>query len=180
MVNNLMDNLGIRRSSGQANPTLQPDSETHHRNSNYISNDYHDHVIQQLSESFKVHDLCLIGSRGSGKSTLVMELAKRLSLDIEPIMLYQVIFFYLSYFHLVHFILIIISNDLYFQDMTARDLLQQRSTMPNGDTVWRPSPLLTAAMEGKIAVMDGLHRLNTGTLFSIHRYFDCDLGSGLL
>lgn len=55
--------------------------------------------------------------------------------------------------------------------MTARDLLQQRSTLPNGDTVWRPSALLNSAIEGKMAILDGLHRLNTGTLFTIHRYF---------
>jgi len=55
--------------------------------------------------------------------------------------------------------------------MTARDLLQQRSTLPNGDTVWRPSALLNSAIEGKMAILDGLHRLNTGTLFTIHRFF---------
>lgn len=54
--------------------------------------------------------------------------------------------------------------------MTARDLVQQRSTLPNGDTIWRPSALLKAAIEGKIAVLDGLHRINTGTLFTIQRY----------
>lgn len=53
--------------------------------------------------------------------------------------------------------------------MTARDLLQQRSTQPNGDTVWRPSALLKAAIDGRIAVMDGLHRINSGTLFTIQR-----------
>ena len=42
--------------------------------------------------------------------------------------------------------------------------------MENGDTVWRPSPLLSAAIHGKIAVMDGLHRLNSGTLFTIRRF----------
>lgn len=54
--------------------------------------------------------------------------------------------------------------------MTARDLLQQRTTLSNGDTVWRPSPLLKAAFEGKIVVMDGLHRMNAGTLSTIQRY----------
>jgi hypothetical protein len=53
--------------------------------------------------------------------------------------------------------------------MTSRDLLQQRSTLPNGDTVWTPSALLKAAIDGKIAVLDGLHRINTGTLFTIQR-----------
>lgn len=30
--------------------------------------------------------------------------------------------------------------------MTARDLLQQRYTLANGDTAWRPSVLLEAAL----------------------------------
>ena len=30
--------------------------------------------------------------------------------------------------------------------MTARDLLQQRTTLANGDTIWRFSPLVEAAI----------------------------------
>ena len=48
----------------------------------------------------------------------------------------------------------------HLQDMTARDLLQQRYTLPNGDTAWRPSPLVTAALEGKLVILDGIHRIN--------------------
>ena len=44
--------------------------------------------------------------------------------------------------------------------MTSRDLLQQRTTQPNGDTIWRYSPLVTAALEGKMAVLDGVHRIH--------------------
>ena len=54
--------------------------------------------------------------------------------------------------------------------MTSRDLLQQRMTLPNGDTAWRPSPLVTAAMEGSLAVLDGVHRVNAGTFAVLHRY----------
>lgn len=57
------------------------------------------------------------------------------------------------------------------QDMTARDLLQQRYTLPNGDTAWRPSPLVTAAIEGKLLLLDGIHRVNLGTLAVLSRYF---------
>ncbi|XP_026544257.1 von Willebrand factor A domain-containing protein 8, partial [Notechis scutatus] len=55
------------------------------------------------------------------------------------------------------------------QDMTARDLLQQRYTLPNGDTSWRPSPLVTAALQGKLLILDGLHRVNPGTLAVLQR-----------
>ena len=63
---------------------------------------------------------------------IVKKLAGLLGYEMEPIMLYQ--------------------------DMTARDLLQQRTTLPSGDTVWRYSPLVQAALEGKMAVLDGVHR----------------------
>lgn len=53
--------------------------------------------------------------------------------------------------------------------MTARDLLQQRYTLPNGDTAWRPSPLVSAAMEGKLLLLDGIHRVNQGTLAVLSR-----------
>ena len=59
----------------------------------------------------------------------------------------------------------------HFKDMTARDLLQQRYTLPNGDTAWRPSPLVTAAIEGKLLLLDGIHRVNLGTLAVLSRYF---------
>ena len=55
------------------------------------------------------------------------------------------------------------------QDMTARDLLQQRITLPNGDTSWRYSPLVMAALEGNIAELDGIHRVNPGTLAVLQR-----------
>lgn len=53
--------------------------------------------------------------------------------------------------------------------MTARDLLQQRYTLPNGDTAWRPSPLVTASIEGKLLILDGIHRVNFGTLSVLSR-----------
>lgn len=56
------------------------------------------------------------------------------------------------------------------QDMTGRDLLQQRITLANGDTSWRYSPLVMAALEGSIAELDGIHRVNPGTLAILQRY----------
>ncbi|BFZ13746.1 hypothetical protein BsWGS_16785 [Bradybaena similaris] len=60
------------------------------------------------------------------------------------------------------------------RDMTSRDLLQQRSTLPNGDMVWGPSPLVTAALEGSLAVLDGVHRVNAGSFSVFHRSVLCD------
>ena len=90
-----------------------------------------------------MHDFCIIGPRGCGKSVIIERLAQILGYEIEPVILYQ--------------------------DMTARDLLQQRTTLTNGDTIWRYSPLVMAALEGKMAVLDGIHRVHKGTLAVLHR-----------
>ncbi|KAJ8256112.1 hypothetical protein COCON_G00199760 [Conger conger] len=96
-----------------------------------------------MMQSHLVKDLCLMGPKGCGKSVIAREFAEMLGYTIEPIMLYQ--------------------------DMTARDLLQQRFTLPNGDTAWRPSPLVSAAREGRLVLLDGIHRVNLGTLAVLAR-----------
>nr|XP_061799830.1 von Willebrand factor A domain-containing protein 8-like [Nerophis lumbriciformis] len=109
----------------------------------FISTPSHTQLIADMMQSHMVKDMCLIGTKGCGKSVIAKEFAAILGYSIEPVMLYQ--------------------------DMTARDLLQQRFTLPNGDTAWRPSPLVTAAMEGKLLLLDGIHRVNLGTLAVLSR-----------
>ncbi|KAG7255151.1 hypothetical protein CRUP_037223, partial [Coryphaenoides rupestris] len=104
----------------------------------FISTPSHAQLLSDMMTSHMVKDMCLIGAKGCGKSVIAREFAEMLGYDMEPFMLYQ--------------------------DMTCRDLLQQRYTMPNGDTAWRPSPLVTAALEGKLLLLDGIHRVNLGTL----------------
>ena len=53
--------------------------------------------------------------------------------------------------------------------MTARDLLQQRSTKQDGDTIWVNSPLIQAAIEGKLALLDGLDQVHSSTLAVVFR-----------
>ncbi|XP_014326008.2 von Willebrand factor A domain-containing protein 8 [Xiphophorus maculatus] len=109
----------------------------------FINTPSHSQLLAEMMQSHMVKDLCLIGAKGCGKSVIAREFAEMLGYSIEPVMLYQ--------------------------DMTARDLLQQRYTLPNGDTAWRPSPLVTAAMEGKLLILDGIHRVNLGTLAVLSR-----------
>ena len=87
--------------------------------------------------------MAIIGERGVGKQTLGRELSRLLDQPVEPILLYQ--------------------------DMSSRDLLQQRDTDVNGNTVWRHSPLVKAAVEGRLALIDGIDRLYPGTLALIQR-----------
>ncbi|MGH0118030.1 UNVERIFIED_CONTAM: hypothetical protein FKN15_047035 [Acipenser sinensis] len=110
---------------------------------NFIRTPSHDRLLAEMMQSHMVKDMCLIGGKGSGKSVIAKEFSEMLGYNVEPIMLYQ--------------------------DMTARDVLQQRYTLPNGDTAWRPSPLVTAAQEGKLVLLDGIHRVNLGTLSVLSR-----------
>jgi hypothetical protein len=54
-------------------------------------------------------------------------------------------------------------------------LIQQRTTLPNGDTIWQNSPLVAAALEGKMALLDGIHKIHPSTLAVIHRYMFLNL-----
>ncbi|XP_050442272.1 von Willebrand factor A domain-containing protein 8 [Adelges cooleyi] len=108
-----------------------------------IKTNYQDVVLSDLALSHSANDICIVGPRGCGKTAIVNQFAAILNYDVETISLYQ--------------------------DLTSRDLIQQRTTLPNGDTVWKYSPLVVAAIEGKLAVLDGLHRLHSSTLSILHR-----------
>lgn len=121
-----------------------PEKNISSNNATYIETNYQNNLLMEMLETYQVADFCLIGPRGCGKSLLIERLAEMLGKEIESIVLYQ--------------------------DMTARDLLQQRTTLDNGDTIWQLSPLIKAAIEGKIAVLDGIHRIHPSTLSVLHRY----------
>ncbi|KAF7279849.1 hypothetical protein GWI33_006657 [Rhynchophorus ferrugineus] len=112
-------------------------------NGDYVSTDYQQRVLESMLETAKSADFCLIGPSGSGKTMLLKQMSFILDKELENIVLYQ--------------------------DMTARDLIQQRTTQENGDTVWAFSPLVKAAISGKIAVLDGIHRIHPSTLSVLHR-----------
>ncbi|XP_074632889.1 von Willebrand factor A domain-containing protein 8-like isoform X1 [Acropora palmata] len=109
----------------------------------FVMTKSHSKLLADMLESHSVHDFCLVGPKGCGKSVLVQQFADFLGYNIEPVVLYK--------------------------DMTSRDLLQQRITLANGDTSWRYSPLILAALEGSIAELDGIHRVNPGTLAVLQR-----------
>lgn len=111
--------------------------------SQFVGTNYQNYLLSEIIQSYAVGDICLIGSRGSGKSILITQIAQMLNQHVEPMVLYQ--------------------------DMTARDFVQQRTTTPTGDTVWRDSPLIRAAKSGNIAVLDGIHRIHSSTISVLHR-----------
>jgi MoxR-like ATPase len=68
-----------------------------------------------------------------------------------------------------------------YSDLTARDLLQRRTTDVDGSTTWTDSPLVIAARAGDVCVLDGVERLDVQTLLSLKRFFqdgDVDLPDG--
>ncbi|XP_046413785.1 von Willebrand factor A domain-containing protein 8 [Neodiprion fabricii] len=111
--------------------------------SEFVETNYQSNLLARMMRSHLATDFCLIGPKGCGKSTTVKRLAQILGYQIEPIVLYQ--------------------------DMTSRDLIQQRTTLPNGDTIWIDSPLVQAALDGKLAILDGIHRIHPSTLAVVYR-----------
>lgn len=95
---------------------------------NFIMNDYHssqlvDMILNHSAES----DFCLIGAQGSGKTELIKQFSNLLDYNVQTVHLYK--------------------------DMSARDLLQQRITLTNGDTKWHNSPIVDAAINGDLIVL---------------------------
>lgn len=87
--------------------------------------------------------LCLLGPKGSGKSAIAREFCR-----------------VLNYTH--------IAFPLY-QELTSRDLLQRRITDVHGNTAWTDSPLVQAARQGAVCVLDGIDRLDIHALCSLRR-----------
>ncbi|EMP34365.1 hypothetical protein UY3_08478 [Chelonia mydas] len=136
----------------------------------FMKTSSHKQLLAEMMQSHMVKDMCLIGGKGCGKTVIAKEFANMLGYNIEPVMLYQ----YRVSEPLAEELLQLDSRCYFFVhnstfDMTARDLVQQRYTLPNGDTAWRPSPLVTAALDGKLVILDGIHRVNSGTLAVLQR-----------
>jgi MoxR-like ATPase len=116
----------------------------HEAAAHYVALPYHEDVLGQL---VFFHSLArpligtVLGPRGSAKSVL----AKRLAGVLH----------YAAFFFPLH------------RDVTSNDLLMRRATKPNGDTVWLPSPLLTACLRGGLCVLDGVDSVPASTLASL-------------
>lgn len=123
---------------GDTHPSLPLQGEN--QNSTEVLQTEHHRLLSQMLQSHAIgRNLCLIGDKGSGKSFMARLFAR--ALGYAPV---EVMFL--------------------FQDMTARDLLQRRSTDNAGATTWQPTPLTNAIIHGRLAVLDGIHRLPLGTI----------------
>lgn len=122
----------------------------------FVETDLHAAILGEMIQDHAAgSDLCVLGEKGSGKSDLARLFAHRLGYATELFSL--------------------------FKDMTARDLLQRRSTDSKGNTSWEDSPLVHAARNGHIAVLDGVHRLGSDSLGVLQRLVqdrEIDLADG--
>ncbi|KAG3117084.1 hypothetical protein PI125_g4104 [Phytophthora idaei] len=122
----------------------------------FVETDTHSTLLAEMIQDHAVgSDLCVLGAKGSGKSALVRLFAHRMGYATELFSL--------------------------FKDMTARDLLQRRSTDSHGNTQWGDSPLIHAARNGHLAVLDGVHRLGSDSLGVLQRLIqdrEIDLADG--
>ena len=93
-------------------------------------------------------DVCLCGWRGVGKTALARCFADALGYRVRTIFCYK--------------------------DMGARDFLQRRVTDDRGNTGWKDSALVDAALRGDLAVLDGVDRLPRGLLYATLARLVCD------
>ena len=99
-------------------------------------------------------DLCLrahpqhvliVGERGWGKTHLARELVRVAGLHRSSVLMQM------------------------YEDLSARDLLQRRSTDARGDTIWQDSEVVRAAKEGRAVILDGVDQLKPGCLAALQR-----------
>ncbi|KAJ3169542.1 hypothetical protein HDU88_000733 [Geranomyces variabilis] len=101
-------------------------------------------IVTRMAQAHTLgSDMVLVGAKGSGKSTAAARFAALFGYEVETV-------------HL-------------FRDMSARDVLQRRETRHDGSTHWQNSPMIKAALEGKIAILDGLHWVRADTIAALGR-----------
>ena len=101
-------------------------------------------VLADVLEDHNVgQHVCVLGSKGAGKSELARAFSAASGLDA--------VVFYL------------------YSELTSRDLLQRRATDIDGNTTWEDSPLIQAARVGTLCVLDGFERVDVGALTALQK-----------
>ncbi|TKR72344.1 hypothetical protein L596_019812 [Steinernema carpocapsae] len=125
----------------------------------FVSTEELERLLAEMALSHSKGDFCLLGARGSGKTKVIDEFAKRFEYHTNTVILYQ--------------------------DMNSRELVQQRRMLPNGDTIWEDSQLVESAKKGHICVLDGIERVHWSSVEMIaslihHRQLQLPDGSKLI
>ncbi|CAJ0945171.1 unnamed protein product, partial [Mesorhabditis belari] len=139
--------------------TAPKGSATVFKDSQYVSTNLQERLVTEMSCSHAHGDFGLLGAKGSGKTMVIEEFAKRMGYTTDTMVMYQ--------------------------DLNSRELLQRRRMLPNGDTIWEDSQLVIAAKSGGICVLDGVERVHASALEVLaplvhHRHLDLPDGSRLV
>ena len=147
-----LDNSGARISFKDAENTivshlaLKGTLKQNHAKTTFIETP---RCIDTLTRMMQAHccnsDIILVGPKSCSKSLLISEFARLLNYETLVVHAYR--------------------------DMTARDFLQRRNTRSDGSTFWEDSPLVTAAKNGYLAILEGLHWIPAAVLGSLSRLF---------
>ncbi|KAK0400469.1 hypothetical protein QR680_015263 [Steinernema hermaphroditum] len=125
----------------------------------FVSTAELERLLAEMTLSHSKGDFCLLGTRGSGKTKVIEEFARRFGYHTNTVILYQ--------------------------DMNSRELVQQRRMLPNGDTIWEDSQLVESAKKGHLSVLDGIERVHWSSVEMIssliyHRQLQLPDGSKLV
>lgn len=112
--------------------------------SSFMTTDSSKYVLTgMMQEHYVNRDILLLSLKGNGKTSIAMEFANILGYNVHLFGLYK--------------------------DMTSRDLLMRRNTDSNtGETIWEASPLVQAALLGDICILDGIDKLSSDTIATLH------------
>jgi MoxR-like ATPase len=104
---------------------------------------FQDTIVRMIQSHISGMDMCLVGPRGCGKSTLANQFSSLLGYSVENIYCYK--------------------------DMMSRDFFQRRVTGSDGSTLWENSSLVNAALKGDLCVIHDVEFLDPGTFSSLAR-----------
>jgi MoxR-like ATPase len=124
-------------------------------------------LISDIKEDWQLgHDICIIGDTGGGKTAFITHLLSSIKREGIPLTDTTIVSSCDSTTTTTTTSMIHeeVESMFLYQDMSARDLLEYRSTDARGNTTWHPSSLVRAAIEGKVLVLDGIDRLASDAL----------------
>jgi MoxR-like ATPase len=101
-------------------------------------------LAAMVQEHASGKDILLLSPKGEGKNALANEFASMLGYKTHLFAIYS--------------------------EMTSQDLLLRRGTdASTGETIWEESPLLRAARNGDVCILDGIEKLRPDVLASLQR-----------
>lgn len=109
-----------------------------------VHSEFYSKSLNSLLLGHAIGDICIVGDRGVGKSTLAKHFAEVLGYHVELVPMHR--------------------------DLVARDLVLERHA-GQGDSSWMFSSIVQGMVSGALVILDGLEQLQPGVLSSIQQVF---------